>query len=151
MVPLNAPTVFESMHLFIMVGKIASLLPERAIFIAPLLSSRQFYTASVLSSIYSRLHAGVTATAVPVGGASAEVSIHLHLHAKNTSAAAMEGVRDIARRCLSHRFGFNAESAISTLPVNREQNNRWCSKWLNYSKFFMFSPTKSINSERNTW
>lgn len=61
----NAPIVLENLHLFIMAEKIASPLSERAIFIAQVLSSHSLaalYTASVLSSIHSHIHAAVTAT-----------------------------------------------------------------------------------------
>lgn len=57
------------MHLFIMVEKIASLFSKRAIFIVPLSRSpTALYTASVLSSIHSHIHAVVTATTLSVGG-----------------------------------------------------------------------------------
>lgn len=60
------------MHLFIMVEKIASLFSKRAIFIVPLSRSpTALYTASVLSSIHSHIHAVVTATTLSVGGGGA--------------------------------------------------------------------------------
>lgn len=51
-----------------MAEKIASLFSKRAIFIVPLSRSpTALYTASVLSSIHSHIHAVVTATTLSVG------------------------------------------------------------------------------------